>query len=141
MAEIAKYAKQFDYEKFPGKTKQSFKEQCDVNSIIARFQSTGVPQHLNQGQASFGDFSNVDDYHSAMNKVRTAELGFSELPSALRSRFGNDPARLVEFLQDPENLDEAIELGLASKPVPTPPPEGENVETVPPAHSEATPPD
>lgn len=134
MTEIAKYAKTFDYEKFPGKTKQSFQEQCDVNSIIAKFQRTKVPEHLNQGQASFGDFSNVDDYHSAMNKVRNAELGFSELPATLRSRFGNDPARLVEFLQDEDNLDEAIKLGLASKSVPTEQEiEETNVETVEPA--------
>ena len=34
------------------------------------------------------------------------------LPSDVRSRFGNNPAELLDFLNDNSNYDEAIRLGL-----------------------------
>ena len=37
------------------------------------------------------------------------------LPAQIRSRFENDPAKLIDFLDNSENLDEAIKLGLVSK--------------------------
>jgi hypothetical protein len=38
------------------------------------------------------------------------------LPAELRARFENDPAKLIEFIDNSENLDEAINLGLVNKP-------------------------
>jgi hypothetical protein len=38
---------------------------------------------------------------------------FMSLPAKIRSRFQNDPGAFLDFVQNPENRDEMIELGLA----------------------------
>jgi len=38
------------------------------------------------------------------------------LPADLRARFDNDPAQLIQFLENSDNKDEAIKLGLVNKP-------------------------
>ena len=45
--------------------------------------------------------------------ILNAEAMFEELPLEIKKRFDNDPAKLVEFCNDPKNLEEAIEIGLA----------------------------
>ena len=38
---------------------------------------------------------------------------FADLPSSIRTKFNNDPAQYLDFVQDPEKLEEMRELGLA----------------------------
>ncbi len=45
-----------------------------------------------------------------------AQENFMRLPANIRKRFDNDPAQLIEFINDPNNLDEAINIGLAKEP-------------------------
>lgn len=92
---------------------QQFKDECDINTILERFGVTGelpsaraVPQYF--------DATGITDYHSAMNQVVQAQTAFAELPAKIRSRFENDPGRLIEFLDDENNRKEAIELGLVT---------------------------
>jgi phage internal scaffolding protein len=40
---------------------------------------------------------------------------FNDLPSSIRSRFGNDPAAFLDFVNDEGNADEMIKLGLIEK--------------------------
>jgi len=101
-------------------TKQSFQEQCDVNNIMKRFEKTGVIDHVNKFRSSFGDFDQATDYHSAANQVLAAQESFGLLPSAVRTRFQNDAGAFLSFMQDEENLDEMVEMGLVKAP---PPPE------------------
>lgn len=93
-------------------TKQSMKDECDIQFIIDRFQKTGMVEHRNNWEGDYGEFEAVD-YHEAMNIVTAANEMFMSLPSKIRSRFGNDPAQYLEFVQDPANITEMRELGLA----------------------------
>lgn len=110
---------------FPEKTmtKQSFQQECDINTIMAKYAKDGVIAHVSRVQGAYGDFSNVEGYQLALNQVIAAQEAFDELPARVRERFGNDPANLMTFLQDVENRDEAIELGLIDKAAPEPPPQ------------------
>jgi len=101
----------------PSRTKQSFAEESDINTIVRRFNLTGqLPQDVRVPQ--YGDFSDVTDYFSAMLQVRAADEAFMQLPAHVRARFHNEPGELVAFVSDPENHAEAIKLGLAvAKPV------------------------
>ena len=101
------------------RTKQSFKKQSDINVIMKKYERTGLITHTKQNGA-YGDFSDVKDYHAALNAIYEANEGFMTLPASLRKRFGNDPAQLIEFLNDANNLEEAVELGLVEKPVKAP---------------------
>lgn len=96
-----------------GCTKQSFKDECDVNNIVNRWLRSGVAPASSQ-VAQFLDVSNVPDYHGALNIVRAAQGAFGALPSAVRDRFENDPALLLAFLDDEKNYDEALSLGLVA---------------------------
>lgn len=103
-------------------TKQSFAEECDINNIMRRYESTGTIDHVNRREPHFGDFTDVPSYHEALEIARSAEAAFAALPSSVRDRFGNDPGKLMEFLADPANRDEAIELGLIDRPPAAPEP-------------------
>lgn len=102
-----------------GVTQQSFKDECDINVIVERFGLTGeLPNGI--AMPVSGDFSGIVDFQSAMNVVRQAQEAFMELPGEIRARFANDPQRVLEFLNDASNRDEAIKLGIVAKPVEKP---------------------
>lgn len=98
----------------PSLAQQHFKDECDINTILERFNVTGM---LPDAPLSprYGDFSGIGDYHSAMNRVIAARNEFAALPAQIRARFDNDPAKLIEFIEDESNRSEAEELGLIEK--------------------------
>lgn len=97
----------------PSLAQQQFREESDINNILKQFNITG---QLPQGVATpqYGDFTEVTDYHSALNLVIQADEAFMALPAHIRSRFNNDAGLLVDFVSDPNNKDEAEKLGLTS---------------------------
>jgi phage internal scaffolding protein len=101
----------------PSLAQQHMKDECDINVIIDRFGVTGqIPQ--TPVSPTYGDFSGVTDYHSALNQINATMEDFMALPAQLRVRFGHDPVQLLEFLENDQNRDEAIQLGLIDgKPV------------------------
>lgn len=105
---------------FPDETMamQSFKEECDINTILAKYNKTGILEHVQKVQGSYGDFTNVQEYQLNLNQVIAAQDAFDALPAKIRERFANDPARLMTFLNDEKNLDEAVSLGLVEAPEP-----------------------
>ena len=108
----------------PSQTLQSFKDDADINCIIARFENTGVlvdPTVPVSRVPQFGDYSNMPSYQEAQNVLVAANNAFSSLPSKVRERFGNDPAAYFEFVQSlkegSDDYAEAIRLGIIDKPV------------------------
>jgi len=99
------------------RTQQHFKDECDINTILTKFNVTGLLPE-NPLPPRYGDFSGIGDYHGALRAVRRAEDEFNALPAGLRARFDNDPALLIDFLALEANRAEAIDLGLIPKPVP-----------------------
>lgn len=98
----------------PTLAQQHYKEECDINTILQKFSITGI---LPEAPLSprYGDFSGISDYHTALNRVIAAQDEFESLPAQIRARFDNDPAKLIEFLDDEANRPEAEELGLVEK--------------------------
>ncbi len=95
-------------------TKQSFKDECNINKIMDKFQKSGAITHFAKNAPTYGDTTSPM-LHDALNIVADAESMFEELPSAIRKKFNNDPGQFLEFVQNPDNLDEMRELGLANK--------------------------
>lgn len=93
------------------RTKQSFKKECDINVIMAKYQKTGAITHFNKHQQNYG-MADGQTFQDAMNLVCEAQEMFNDLPSSIRSRFGNDPAAFLEFVQNDENADEMARMGL-----------------------------
>lgn len=109
-----------------GRTKQSFKAECDINNIMARYQRTGVLDFVAKHQGRYADVTGLE-FQSAQDLIVGAKEMFMDLPSKVRSRFQNDAGQFLEFMSDPQNTEEAIKLGLAKRrpveatPLPTPP--------------------
>lgn len=99
-------------------TKQSMAAEVDINNIIKRWLRTGVAPVTGQ-KPLYGDFTGMVDFHSAMNRIRTAEADFMALPSAVRKHVDNDPGKFLEMVYDPERHDELVELGLVPDRDPT----------------------
>lgn len=93
-------------------TKQSFKEECDINTIMRKYQSTGEMPVINQVAPQYLDVSEGFDFQSMQDKVVEARALFMQLPSILRNRFANDPAEFLAYVADPSNHEEMRKLGL-----------------------------
>jgi len=101
-----------------GRTQQQFKEECDVNNIVEMYGKTGLWSHSTKPPTAmpmFGDFTSAPDFLEAQNRFVEANQLFAELPASLRKRFNNNPADYLEFVSKPENTEEAIRLGIATK--------------------------
>ncbi|AXH76089.1 MAG: internal scaffolding protein [Microviridae sp.] len=101
----------------PRRVKQSFVAECDINTILKQFSSTGQLTHVRANSAA-GHYANLPDnidFQESMNIIKQSETAFASLPARVRDRFGNDPAAFLEFMADPNNQDEAIRLGLMTK--------------------------
>lgn len=96
-----------------GRTRQGHKDECDINQILGKFQKTGALTHANNHEANYG-FASSLSFTEAMQTVTTARSMFAELPSSLRDKFDHDPAKFLEFVQNPANDAEKHELGLFS---------------------------
>jgi phage internal scaffolding protein len=97
----------------PSLTKQNHRLECDINHIVAKYVKTGVLEHQKEKQGQYVDVSSGADYQTSMNIVATAQSLFADLPSQIRTQFENDPAQFLDFVQNPENEQEMVELGLA----------------------------
>nr|UXQ88112.1 MAG: internal scaffolding protein [Microvirus sp.] len=97
-----------------GRTKAEFKESCDVNYILKKYQKTGIHTQM-IGSPDYGDFSNPVDYQEALNIQKEAESQFLLLPADLRKQLDNDPQKFLEYVQDEKNIDHLEAIGLVQR--------------------------
>lgn len=111
------------------RARQSFKEECDINYIMRRFEKTGVLEHVRQHGGRYGDFLDVpQDYHEACNQVLVAEEMFLTLPAKVRKAFSNDPGELLAAVDaarngDAEQVERLQRIGLLQTAEPATPAE------------------
>lgn len=93
------------------RVQQQFRDETDINRIVARYTLTGTlpPEHSRQG--SYLDVSSTD-FLASQNLVADIRARFDRLPAKLRSKFANSPHQMLRWLEDKENLAEAVRLGL-----------------------------
>lgn len=97
------------------KTNQGKKNKVSINTIMARYhKAMSVASDPRDGL--YGDFSDKASYHEALSRIRDAQNDFDQLSASLRKRFDNNPANLIDFLSDEKNREEAMDLGLISRP-------------------------
>jgi len=101
----------------PSMTKQSFRKECDIDTIVAKAKNEGFMPVTTSGEPFYGDVSNIGDYKQALETVMEAETLFGQFDASVRERFKNDPGELLSFLSDANNKEEAYKLGLIVKPV------------------------
>lgn len=121
----------------PTMAQQHFKDECDVNTILRNYETTGLLTHVANGTPSYGDFSSVLEFQQAQNILIEAQDAFEALPASLRKRFDNDPAVMLEFIENPDNREEAEKLGLLNKSINS---TVDSNDVIPPELSEVEPP-
>lgn len=84
------------------KAQQQFKEECDVNTIVASALRTGIlvdPLKVNRSRIpEFRDSGEYTSYHEMQSSIATAKSEFEALPAATREAFGNDPGLYMAYL-------------------------------------------
>ncbi|AXH73523.1 MAG: internal scaffolding protein [Microviridae sp.] len=132
-------AKQYDFfktsgmrgdleEMLDGMTRQEFAEECDINTIMAKYEAGGAVSHVNAQKPVYLDCTLYPGLQAHMDAFREASASFAALPAKVRREFDNDPQQFVDFACDPENIERLREWGLAA-PV-APPPGAVKVEIV-----------
>lgn len=90
---------------------QSQRDEADINTIVRNFGLTGkMPDVVYMPE--YGDYTNVEDYRTAIEAVRQAEDGFMTMPGEVRAKFDNSPQRFMEFVHDPSNAQAMLDMGL-----------------------------
>lgn len=96
-------------------TEQASKKSCDINLIMKQYQKTGLLPNFSQKVGNYLDISDVPSFEEAHELVNEANSLFLELPSDIRKMMDNNPAKLEQFIQDPENIDLLVKKGLMEK--------------------------
>lgn len=95
----------------PSMTKQNHKAECDINKIMAKYQKTGIINHLQNHGAEYGEYSPID-FQEAMELIARGQSMFEDLPSSARKYFDNDPAQFMKAFHQEGNEDTFRDLGL-----------------------------
>ncbi len=116
---LARNPKMFD-SKNPlarSRTKQSDLKGSNIDTIVKKYIKSGQvdPTTVREGY-HFQDCLPFADVQASMDLVADIKSEFELLPSELRTRFGNDALACLEFVQNEENADECVKLGLLPKP-------------------------
>ena len=96
-----------------GLTEQHHTDTCDINKILAQFMETGIMPQTN-ANPQYGDVSDVD-FTQMQNQLATAKTLFEELPEQVKDRFNNEMHTFLHFAENPDNLPELVDMGLAVK--------------------------
>lgn len=105
----------------PSRAIQSQKDDADINVIVARF-GIGATLPASPNLPSYGDFTEVKDYQSALEAIRSAESDFYELPARVREVFENSPQKLLEAATSESGRELLEKAGLLpAKASPEPP--------------------
>lgn len=101
---------QIDWPEDAQGAKQEFKDECDINIILKRFEKQGILTHVNNKIPYFGEAPS-QTYTEVMHQMAAAKEYFETLPSSIRNEFGNSVSEFIDFATNPENGDALEALG------------------------------
>lgn len=93
-------------------TKQSAKDECDINKILNQYQKTGILMHVQSARGTYEDLPSSVDYQDALNTQMAATEAFDALPAKVRDHFQNDPYLFLHAFTDESQSDKLREFGL-----------------------------
>lgn len=105
----------------PGRTKQEFRDETDINKIVKDITKRGATDWLEKHDEWLKGAASVVvpniDYKTLMDQIADAENRFTDLPSAVRKGFDNDPAKFLDFVQSEGGDVELQELLAKALPI------------------------
>ena len=88
-------------------TQQSFQREVDINTIMSKYQKTGVVNHIALHSLNYADVT-APDFKTAMDIVTQTTQMFEQLPSTVRREFDHDPVNFLEAVQNPTEHQEVL---------------------------------
>ena len=89
----------------------SFRESCDINNLVARFNAGDVTA-LSRTQGAFFDATQLPHtYAEMLNTVINAEQTFNSLPIDIREKFDNSYVKWLSMMDDAEQF--ALMMGVS----------------------------
>ncbi len=101
-AEVRKY-------KLHGRTKQSQRDECDINMLLERYQRDASLGHLEKYGGQYGNYADYD-FENHVTKIAEMETIFEQLPAEVKRDFGQSTNKFFEFVTNPENENRLAEL-------------------------------
>ncbi len=92
-----------------GRTKQSFKDACDINKLLEKAAKQGGLSHIEKHGAKYADYAAIDWENLPLQLARGQQV-FNELPAELKREFDQNPADFYEYVTDPQNAGRLEEL-------------------------------
>lgn len=105
----------------PSMARAEFAAECDINTIMARYEKTGQLPVNGREPVYLDSFAVPGDLMGTLAALEQATEGFMTLPASIRRNFENDPRRFVAFVEDRSNLPQLREWGLAAPAAPAVP--------------------
>lgn len=111
---------EFDNSGEASETEQGPLQEADINYMLSKYHQSVfdslAPAYATNGDSiwpQFSDGAHDVNWFMMWNNVLQAQDQFNQMPPDLKTRFG-DPATLADWLFDPANADEAVDLGLVT---------------------------
>ena len=81
---------------------QAYKDQLDVNKLLEPAMKKGLLRHVTKFEGEYDDIP-AGDFQEAQFIVAKGKSMFEQLPFQIRDKFEGDPAKFMQFVQDPKN--------------------------------------
>lgn len=119
-AELGRYRIMEDYSDVPSQTDQSQRDENNIALLVQKYKPDELAHLL---AAKYGhkqeinnyDFSQEPDHQEAMNIVYRIREEFNSLPEQIKYLFKGKPSEFLKFADNPQNLKQLVEWGLAEK--------------------------
>lgn len=95
--------------KLHGRTKQSYKDSCDINKILEQNAGKESLSHLERHGARYGDFAAIDWEELPLQLAQGREI-FGELPAEVKREFNQSPGEFFAYVSDPKNSERLQQL-------------------------------
>ena len=108
----------------PTKTQQQFEKDANINIIMSNYKKGILPEFINKDKGISADlYAQPQDLVEAYDRLEVMKESFGKLPAHVREKFRNSPRLFVEFVGDPANKQEVMDLFGIRVPAPAPAPE------------------
>ncbi len=107
-----------DFKGAKSRTEQSHKNDVSIHRILDKYRKTGVIDHVNQHQGTYGNFLGRPDFIRANLLIAEANSMFESVPAHIRKDFDNDAGKFLDFMHTEENREKMEEYGLNTSHLP-----------------------
>jgi hypothetical protein len=83
----------------------------EIKKMVADAESRGLLRASVKFEGQMDDFPDYD-FQEAQYMMAKAQSMFETLPSGIREKFEGNPAKFMDFVNDPNNAQEMVDLGL-----------------------------